>query len=264
MDEQRVRTEAGWIGVEISKSRVRTPGKAGYGLYRVRTAAVPHWHVGQPPDAPAGEWTAYAFTLEAIFEAVQTSIQVGTPEGPFPLKLLSDVGDGVHKAGHSIPTRWTSAYRGRRNLGVAAPATVRPEFADELSALAALLDAGLVEMDHAEGCACRGTEELTAECVRWTLEAARPAAELFPCLNEEPDGERCAGTVRIEPGAPQGRCGTCGGWVGTAAPSTVRARQRAANAEFQRKHAPARTYGLRERHRAKLATRPPAERHADD
>jgi hypothetical protein len=54
---------------------------------------------------------------------------------------------------------------------------VRREFADEISALAALVDEGLVEMTHTDGCTCEGARRLTAACVsdtmtsypRWTL-----------------------------------------------------------------------------------------------
>src|SRR3954469_14381470 len=55
--------------------------------------------------------------------------------------------------------------------------TVRREFAEEVSALAVLVDEGLMEMIHTDGCVCEGTRRLTAACVsdtmtsypRWTL-----------------------------------------------------------------------------------------------
>lgn len=104
-DEQRVRTMAGWIGVEISKSRVRTPGKAGYGLYRVR---------GERNTAGGwvkSEWTAYALGLGAIESAVDAAIRNGSPSGPG--SLITGVG--------VVPTRWTSVYRGSRTLGTERP-----------------------------------------------------------------------------------------------------------------------------------------------
>lgn len=153
-DEQRVRTMAGWIGVEISRSRVRTPGKPGYGLYRVR---------GERNTAAGwvkSEWTAYALGLGAVRSAVETSIRNGAPSGP---------GSFITGAG-VVPTRWTAAYRGRRDLGVAAPVALRREFGDQVEAVAALVDAGSVAMTHTAGCDCSGTERLTAACVRATIE----------------------------------------------------------------------------------------------
>jgi hypothetical protein len=104
-DEQRVRTVCRWIGVEISRSRVRTPGKAGFGLYRVRAAS-----------DPDGEWTPYLFRLQDVLAAATTAIENGTPAGPPALRLavwpeLSPI--------YRVLTRWTSAYQGRRDLGVA-------------------------------------------------------------------------------------------------------------------------------------------------
>lgn len=53
----------------------------------------------------------------------------------------------------------------------AAVVAIRREFADEVSALAALVDAGLVEMRHEpDWCVCDGTRVLTAMCVRLTTE----------------------------------------------------------------------------------------------
>jgi hypothetical protein len=46
---------------------------------------------------------------------------------------------------------------------------IKREFAEEVSALAALVDEGLVEMIHTDGCMCEGTRRLTAECVRNTM-----------------------------------------------------------------------------------------------
>lgn len=115
----------GWIGVEISRSRVRTPGKAGYGLWRVRgsehiaggrSASAPV--VGGPPvHYRVTEWTAYAFTLDDIARAAGSAIQRGTPTGPGSMLMCGWI-DGQGRA-VTVPTRWTQAYRGRRDLGVA-------------------------------------------------------------------------------------------------------------------------------------------------
>jgi hypothetical protein len=222
-DEQRVRTMAGWIGVEISRSRVRTPGKAGYGLYRVRGSVGRTWHetrellrsaVTEDLHGERGPWTAYAFTLERIEMAIRAAIMSGTPARPGPM--------WVHGQEESpmVPTRWTQAYRGKRNLGVMPddgavtydldsgeilPVAIRPEYAAELTALAAFVDEGLVAMTHVAGCMCSGTATLTAECVRATQER-----------------------------------------------STVKTRQRTSNAEFQAEHLKRRAHGLKRRHAAKL------------
>lgn len=175
-EEQRVRTMAGWIGVEISRSRVRTPGKAGYGLYRVRGSFPVRWSVrpGEEIDRSPGQsepalWTAYAFTLEEILGEVRAAIASGTPDGPADLGLCDERSAG-EQAVFRVPTRWTAAYRGKRNLGVPVPVAVRPEFAAELDALAVLLGAGLVEMVHVEGCGCENApERMTVACVRATM-----------------------------------------------------------------------------------------------
>jgi hypothetical protein len=215
--EQRVRTEAGWIGVEISRSRVRTAGKAGYGLYRVRgsehiaggrSAAAPVVG-GAPVHWMAGEWTGYLFTLDEIERQVDNAIHGGTPDRPDRLMLVA--GDGVVT---NVPTRWTSAYRGARDLGVLEPVRLRPEAIAEVSAVAALVDAGLVVMQHEPGCACRGTEAMTMACVRLTAPTAYMAVQ-----------------------------------------DTVRTRQREANAEFQAEHKTRRDAGLRQRHARKLSRR---------
>lgn len=214
-DEQRVRTEAGWIGVEISRSRVRTPGKAGFGLYRVRGSFPVVWSVaGGAIDRSPGQseptlWTGYLFTPAEIGAAVRAAIMRGKPSAPGDLHLVEapdavKTGAGGMAAMHVVPTRWTSAYAGRRDFGVVAPgrslgevpheptgcheggrphlgpcvdsipATVRPEYARELDALTALVDAGLIRMSHVEGCSCRGTDVLTAACVRLTTREAMP------------------------------------------------------------------------------------------
>lgn len=118
-DEQRVRTMAGWVGVEISKSRVRTAGKAGYGLYRVRGSRPFQVQCasGVHTDWEPAEWTAYAFTLEEIETEVETAIGMGIPAGPVDLWLRPM--DGKPPVG--VTTRWTQAYRGRRDRGVGAP-----------------------------------------------------------------------------------------------------------------------------------------------
>lgn len=223
--EQEVRTRAGWIGVEISRSRVRTPGKAGYGLYRVRTAAERHWHVPHPVVTPAGSWTAYAFTLEEIETEIAVAIEGGVPAHPSALILRP--ADASLCDLTVVSTRWTSAYGGRRDLGCVS-VVVRPGYAAELDALVALIDAGLVVMEHEDGwCGCEGTTKLTARCVRRTL-IGLPSAMTLRCQNEtEPEGEQCRGTVR--------------------------SRQREQNREFQAVHKVARDYGLKKRHAAKLA-----------
>lgn len=250
-NEQRVRTMAGWIGVEISRSRVRTAGKAGYGLYRVR-GSVAHrtpaelagliWGaVTTDGLAERGPWTAYAFTLEAIRLAVEHAITKGTPVGPRELHVLAPHAT----ASVVVTTRWTSAYAGRRDLGervllapglvdpatydklggamvdqlnggptvpmttgqaeaMVVPAQVTGEYARQVNALSELLDAGLIRMQHVEGCVCDGaTGRMDASCVRATM----------------PD----------------------------------RMRQRADEAAFQAEHLRRREYGLTQRYAAKRA-----------
>lgn len=235
-----MRTMAGWVGVEIGKSRVRTPGKAGYGLYRVR-GSVGHRTRGEldgltpgaltPDDmGERAPWTPYAFTLEQVRAAVVGAIERGTPAGPDVLSL--QVWPDLTPT-YAVLTRWTSAYRGRRDLGVGKCGN---------GGKAWPFHAGPVTVDDVRG--------------DW------PAVE-FECLDvTEPDGVICHGTVHVEMGAPDGPCDECGGRCGRHAPgvserSTVRARQRAANAAFQAEHKPARDAGLRARHAAKLSRQQP-------
>lgn len=254
MSEQEVRTRAGWIGVEISKSRVRTPGRPGYGLYRVWAAAERHWHVPHPVIVPAGEWTAYAFTLQEIERAVGAAIECGTPAGPQALGPR----DALTGETVSVPTRWTSRYRGRRDLGVAAevdgpyPAPpLRQEAIDELNALAALVGAGF-GMDHEPGCTCDPPGRFDMACVRLTM---RTPPAMTPSLGERPHGpEGChmGGQPHLGPccgpqvpegergHAPDCSCGRC-----------VRRRQRVFNGQFQAEHAQRRAAGLRARHRGR-------------
>jgi hypothetical protein len=231
-EEQRVRTEAGWIGVEISKSRVRTPGRVGYGLYRVRGSMPILWSIERSGDIDrtpgCGEptlWTPYAFTLEDVETAVREAINRGAPDSPGDLRIRQAF---PGKVAAVVPTRWTAAYTGRRDLGVYAKVGARaPMFTP------------------------KGLQGVTR------MASGREAASLgegfeVPCENErEPDGDRCVGTVGFEPWAAQGRCDTCGGWVGRQAPSTVRSRQRAANNAFQAEHLERRAHGLVQRHAAK-------------
>lgn len=166
------------------------------------------------------EWTAYAFTLDEIERAVDGAIWEGTPSGPAVLRLRRGIPDGL--GGYepdkfalvTVPTRWTQAYRGRRDLGVGVPVRVRPEYAAELDALVALVDAGLIEMRHVgDGwCSCRGTAVITAACARLTTGESRE--------------------VKRE---------------------TVRSRQREANAAFQRSHVQRRAVGLERRQARKLS-----------
>lgn len=241
-DEQRVRTEAGWIGVEISRSRVRTPGKPGFGLYRVRgsvgrawieTRELPRSAVTEDLHGERGPWTEYAFTLEEIQTETEVAISQGTGSRPGSLWLRPAQGGGIVGP---VPTRWTSGYRGRRDLGVGAPrcpvdgqwcstcrigggngeggtcarleepipVTVKPEWAAKVSALVALVDEGLVAMAHAELCLCNGTRVLDKACVIRTLDR-----------------------------------------------ETVRSRQREGNAAFQAEHLKARAVGLERRHAEK-------------
>jgi hypothetical protein len=140
-DEQRVRTMAGWIGVEISRSRVRTPGRAGYGLYRVRgTELMDVARTGSfgGPYEQRSEWTAYEFSLNAIYLAVTNSIQGGTPDGPVALYVARESPKiGRDRVYEVVPTRWTQVYRGRRDLGVR-EAGAEPGQAARLSVDAAL------------------------------------------------------------------------------------------------------------------------------
>lgn len=127
---------AGWIGVEISRSRVRTPGKAGYGLYRMRgSMAKGQTRIGQGTlyAFEETEWTAYAFTLDAIYLAVQNSIQGGTPVGPASLMVeVAGWRPGDGEPYRTVPTRWTQAYRGRRDLGMPR----EPEVTEPMTAIA--------------------------------------------------------------------------------------------------------------------------------
>jgi hypothetical protein len=126
-DEQRVRTMAGWIGVEISRSRVRRADRAGYGLYRVRgsvshrtpaeLAGLIEGAVTADGMAERGPWTAYAFTLEEIDDHVRSAIVNGTPSGP---GRFAPAPYGDRRQSLGVPTRWTSAYPGRRDLGLGA------------------------------------------------------------------------------------------------------------------------------------------------
>jgi hypothetical protein len=211
-DEQRVRTMAGWIGVEISKSRVRTPGKAGYGLYRVRPMA----RSTDLPEDLDEAWTGYAFTLEEIEREIEVAIGAGIPAGPADLWLMPAAGgDRV-----GVTTWWTSGYRGPRTLGVVVPAELKPESVHRVSALAALVDEGLVVMQHdSQMCTCSGTAKLTMRCVDLTMA-------------DEPSRE----AVRVR----------------QAAGLTARERQRKHNTAFQAEHKVRRDWGLQQRHARKL------------
>ncbi|MET0417461.1 MAG: hypothetical protein ABW022_15725 [Actinoplanes sp.] len=245
--EQEVRTRAGWIGVEISRSRVRTPGKPGFGLYRVRGSVGMTWSEAREfPRAERAEdlhgrrteWTAYAFVLTEIELAIKASIEQGTPSGPGMLMLMPSKGSGpALPVAFKVPTRWTQQYRGRRDLGV-------PQ---EASASGPIVDEGLPDREAFRN---------------------RSSAMTFRCPTElEPSGERCTGTVRIGPDEVRGACDAGGHWTGRDAPGvhamaafteprqdgkTARQRQRQYNADFQEVHKVARDYGLRRRHAGKL------------
>jgi hypothetical protein len=137
MDEHRVRTEAGWIGVELSKSRVRTPGRARYGLYRVRGSLPVVWSIsrGEEIDRSPGQseptkWTAYAFTLEEIARSVGEAIGYGVPAGPRDMVLNRSNPQQGERPAVIVPTRWTSAYRGSRVLGQRGEAEVVAQLSD--------------------------------------------------------------------------------------------------------------------------------------
>lgn len=233
-DEQRVRTMAGWIGVEISRSRVRTEGKAGYGLYRVRRKP---WSADLPEDLDE-MWTAYAFGLGVIDAAVRNSIGQGTPAGPLALHLVEDAtavrtGEGGYAAMRVVPTRWTQVYRGRRDLGRMARAGLcgRPE-------------------RHEDGCVC-----LADGKARWaghwsTLIGGPVGRAECGCpnnaLGQAPVIHRCV------------LCGFEGGYESVhedcaGCRETARSRQRAGNAAFQAEHLERRAYGLKARYAGKAA-----------
>lgn len=166
-DEQRVRTMAGWIGVEISRSRVRTAGKPGYGLYRVRGQDRPSWSEPYRWE----RWTAYAFTLEEIETEIEVAIGAGIPAGPSDLWLRPAGGGGPV----GVTTRWTSAYRGSRTLGYGGdPVLVAAtqDFSDQLEALVAAVGEGF-EMRHVSYCACEPPTAFTAGCVVLNRETVR-------------------------------------------------------------------------------------------
>lgn len=123
-DERRVRTMCGWIGVEISRSRVRTPGRPSYGLYRVRGGTYEPVEGGGLIGETAhvfrqGEWTGYLFDLESIELAVTVAISGRSPAGPADLVLYHPSPKiGRDRPAILVPTRWTSAYRGPRGDAV--------------------------------------------------------------------------------------------------------------------------------------------------
>lgn len=228
-DEQRVRTMAGWVGVEISRSRVRTPGKAGYGLYRVRasqaqqvqrTTVTPGLSETTEPYWAPSPWTGYAYTLEQIGAGVLSAIRHGAPAGPDSLRLRR-VTKGEKFVMDVVPTRWTPAYRGRRDLGE--PGREVP------------LGNSLGEQPHdPEGCHAQG----------------RP--HLGPC---------CAPTAGagLSDAAMQALNG--GGKLVTE--GTVQGRQRAHNQAFQARHKRERDWGLTQRHARKLSRKQPGGQGGD-
>lgn len=137
VSEREVRKVAGWIGVEISRSRVRRADRPGYGLWRVRgwvpegpdlvVQSGPHAGAGVRVKEGPGLWTGYLFTLTDIDAAVRNAIEQGQPSGPLDLHLpiagvmLPGSFDpetiASRPTGVVVPTRWTSRYQGRRDLG---------------------------------------------------------------------------------------------------------------------------------------------------
>lgn len=246
----------GWVGVEISKSRVRTPGKAGYGLYRVRTAAERHWHVPHPKIGPDGEWTAYAFTLDMIRICVEDAIQAGTPDGPGSL-LPRAYGHGwSDPPDAAVPTRWTPQYQGRRDLGVRDEFGPGPEVAP---------GASLGEQPH-DGAHCHAqgrphlgpcVDEGEAVPVRVRPEFAAELDALVPLVDEGlvvmrhvGDGTcSCRGTASITAACARLTMGD----PREVKRETLKSRQRQANAQFQREHKERRAVGLERRHARKLS-----------
>lgn len=173
-DEQRVRTMCGWIGVEISRSRVRTQGKAGYGLYRIRGSVSRAWietrdlpRSAVTPDlhGERGPWTGYAYALEEVERAAKMAIAGGNPARP-GVFAPAPYGDG--RQALAVPARWTPAYRGRRDLGGGVPVALRPEVGAELESLVFLVDAGLREIEHDDDCACDG-DRYAMSCLRRSM-----------------------------------------------------------------------------------------------
>jgi len=233
-DEQQVRTRAGWIGVEISKSRVRTPGKPGFGLYRVRgTRTADRFDPLGEGTTSALEhlpWTAYAYGLNVIAAAVTNSIQQGRPEKPMDLHLVEDgtavkTGEGGYAGGTVVPTRWTQQYTGRRDLGVQA---------DHEAWVAGPLARAIRE---GEALRAEIGDPGVAPCG-----CANNALGMAPVLHRCPRCGFVAGPKVHE------ECAACA--IQNA--GTTRQRQRAANGAFQRDHAERRAYGLARRHEEKL------------
>lgn len=278
MTEAQVRALAAEVGVEIGKSRVRTPGKPGHGLYRVRGSWVdrePNLAKAGNPSAPAwraivrqGEWTGYLFTLAMIRICVDDATRWRTPAGPGPLLLRPD-GTGWSSAPtYAVRTRWTCTYRGRRDAAEAArearvsepvAVRVRPEVAETLNALATETGASRFVSDGMGG---------------WIPDGNHPVL-----LGHCPRGEgwsQCGGTVRIEgPANATGQCSVCGArmnreewaeeiarWlsrpmddVRAEASRAAAARRSAVKGVTRAELQPARDAGLRARHAAKLGRR---------
>jgi hypothetical protein len=245
-DEQRVRTTAGWIGVEISRSRVRTPGKAGFGMYRVR-------RMPRSTDLPEDldeMWTGYAYTLTEIESAAQSAIESGTHAGP---GLFAPAPYGDRRQALGIPVRWTSAYRGRRDLGVVVPA-LPPE------------ERGVAE------CGCPnnllGKTPVLHRCSRCGFEGGyesvheRCSGCAYPvAVRPEHAAELDALVVLLGAGLVEMRhvegcaCGVPAKFTAACVRETMpdRMLQRAQNAAFQAEHLKARAHGLRARYAAKRA-----------
>jgi hypothetical protein len=141
--EGMARRMAASIGVEMQRSRSRTPSADGYGLWRVRGS----WREMEPcpgavdggpawvPIVRVGKWTGYMFTWQAVWDAASRAIRLGVPDRPgaMTVQLVPAAEVPDEATWPEVPTRWTSEYRGSRVLGLGG----------EAEAVAVLAGAGL-------------------------------------------------------------------------------------------------------------------------